>query len=149
MWGLAVAEIMTDSAGHWYHRLTQNQHAVPNSSCPAPLRLKGTPQMEAEHRMNEAAAESAGVKTRDLPSTICCSFTASSTRLGTGPRGLSSRLWKLFGAGPRRTRHRLPTRRSRPRWLVSGRRTRLFSSLWMPATSPLESVCSPPRSATR
>jgi hypothetical protein len=66
MWGLAVAEIMTDSARHWYRRLAHEQHTVPNSSCPAPLRLRGTPQMEAEHRMNEAAAESAGVKTRDL-----------------------------------------------------------------------------------
>jgi len=68
MWGLAVAEIMTDSATHWYRRLTKVEPArMPN---PAPLKLSSTPQMEdlvkTKYRTNEAAAESGGVKTQHL-----------------------------------------------------------------------------------
>jgi hypothetical protein len=70
VWGLAVAEILTDSARFWYRRLTENQRAVPKMPRPAPLKLRGTPQIEAlakpKYRMNEAAAESAGVKSNHL-----------------------------------------------------------------------------------
>ena len=68
MWGLAVAEILTDSATHWYRRLTKIEPVpMPN---PAPLKLSSTPQMEAlvksEYRTTEAAAESEGVNTHHL-----------------------------------------------------------------------------------
>jgi hypothetical protein len=66
MWGLAVAEIVTDSARHWYRHLAHKGRTLPTNSRPEPLSLKGTPPIESENRVNEAAAESAGVKTQNL-----------------------------------------------------------------------------------
>jgi len=70
VWGLAVAEIMTDSAVHWYQYLTREGFVAEKSPNPSPLILSSTPQMEAlakpKYHLNEATAESAGVETRQL-----------------------------------------------------------------------------------
>jgi hypothetical protein len=70
VWGLAVAEILTDGAVHWYQRLTNDRPRAPEMLSPMPLTLDSTPQMEAlvklKYRLNEAPAESAGVKTQNL-----------------------------------------------------------------------------------
>jgi len=70
VWGLAVAEIMTDSAVHWYQRLTREGFLAEKSPNPSPLSLNSTPQMEAlakpKYHLNEATAESVGVETRQL-----------------------------------------------------------------------------------
>ncbi len=46
VWGLAVAEIFTDSALHWYHRLVDMPSVSPGAP-PAPLALHSTPEVEA------------------------------------------------------------------------------------------------------
>lgn len=71
VWGLAIAEIMTDSAVQWYQRLkSSDQPANPKTLVFKPLELKSTPQVDAmcqsHYRPNEAAAESAEVETRHL-----------------------------------------------------------------------------------
>jgi hypothetical protein len=70
VWGLAVAEIMTDSAIHWYQRLTCEGFLAEKSPRPSPLSLNSTPQMEAlakpKYHLNEATAESVGIETRHL-----------------------------------------------------------------------------------
>jgi hypothetical protein len=69
VWGLAVAEIFTDSALHWYHRLADMAPA-PQTSSPVPLTLSSTPAMEAlaqPHRgRSEVAVESMAVDTHRL-----------------------------------------------------------------------------------
>ena len=69
VWGLAVAEILTDSALHWYRRLADAPSAPPKLP-PAPLALRSTPEVEAlaqAHRgRSEVAAESAAVDTHRL-----------------------------------------------------------------------------------
>jgi hypothetical protein len=70
VWGLAVAEIMTDSAVHWYRRLANDQLVAPRAPGPVPLTLKSTSRVEALYRSHsrrdEVAAESAEVETRPL-----------------------------------------------------------------------------------
>jgi hypothetical protein len=71
MWGLAVAEIMTNSAIYWYRRLAGDRAIVSEtSSYVVPLALNSTPQMETlvkkNYRINESAAESVGVDTHRL-----------------------------------------------------------------------------------
>ncbi len=69
MWGMAVAEVLTDSAIHWYRRLA-GRPVVPQTPSPQPLRLLNSPEVEvlaSPHRQrSEAAAESKGVDTRRL-----------------------------------------------------------------------------------
>jgi hypothetical protein len=64
MWGMAVAEVMTDSAIHWY-RKSAGRPFIPESPPPQPLVLKGSPKTEAtlqSHRKpGEVAAESSEV----------------------------------------------------------------------------------------
>jgi hypothetical protein len=64
MWGMAVAEIMTDSAIYWYRRMIDQPFSVA-SSPPQPLLLVSSPQVEAlaqPHRQpGEVAAESKDV----------------------------------------------------------------------------------------
>ncbi|MEJ2151047.1 MAG: hypothetical protein P8Z40_16455, partial [Chloroflexota bacterium] len=68
MWGMAVAEVMTDSAVHWYRRLVGRN--FPQTPPPPPLVLKGSPKTEAaarsQYRPGEVAAESDGVDMRSL-----------------------------------------------------------------------------------
>lgn len=70
VWGLAVAEIMTDSAVHWYRRLTCEGFLAQESPHLLPLSLSSTPQMETlakpKYHLNEATAESVGIETRQL-----------------------------------------------------------------------------------
>lgn len=70
VWGLAVAEIMTDSAVHWYQRLTREGFLAEKGPSPSPLSLSSTPQMEAlikpKYHLNEATAESVDIETRHL-----------------------------------------------------------------------------------
>lgn len=69
IWGMAVAEIMTDNATHWYHRLAGQPH-VPQVPAPQPLRLTSNPEVEAlaqSHRQRrEVTAEAEGVDTHRL-----------------------------------------------------------------------------------
>jgi hypothetical protein len=69
LWGMAVAEVMTDSAVHWYRRLV-GRPFIPETPSPQPLALKGSPKAEAalqSHRKpGEVAAESSGVDMRAL-----------------------------------------------------------------------------------
>ncbi len=69
MWGMAVAEIVTDSAIHAYRRLVT--HSTPSELCTVtPLALLGTPEVIAMAGKNalprEAAAESTAIDTRTL-----------------------------------------------------------------------------------
>jgi hypothetical protein len=68
--GLAVAEILTDAALHWYRRLAADSHGAAQQPTPTALQLKSTPQVDAlsqsHHRPCEVAAESAGVETPRL-----------------------------------------------------------------------------------
>ncbi len=61
---------MTDSAVHWYQRLTREGFLAEKSPNPLPLSLSSTPQMEAlakpKYHLNEATAESVGIETRQL-----------------------------------------------------------------------------------
>jgi hypothetical protein len=70
MWGMAVAEVMTDSATHWYRTLV-GRHFVPESPPPQPLALKSNPKTEsalqAHRRLIEVSAESSNVDMRALP----------------------------------------------------------------------------------
>jgi hypothetical protein len=70
-WGMAVAEVMTGSATHWYHRVV-GQPAAPLASPLAPLILRSTPEVEAlaqpQRWPGEASAESGGVDIRGLRS---------------------------------------------------------------------------------
>lgn len=70
VWGLAVAEIMTDSAIHWYARLASSRPVPPQKPASAPLRLSSPPQggalSQSHGQRKEAAAESAGVETGSL-----------------------------------------------------------------------------------
>lgn len=70
MWGLAVAEIVTDSAIHWYHYLSERSGAPSIITPLQPLNLACSPKMEAaigaHRRESEAAAESADVDMRRL-----------------------------------------------------------------------------------
>jgi hypothetical protein len=72
MWGLAIAEVLTDSATHGYARLSAQPDLspVPNQFAPQPLALSSTSQVEAMaqayYRPNEAAAESDAVDTNRL-----------------------------------------------------------------------------------
>jgi hypothetical protein len=70
VWGLAIAEIMTDSAVHWYRRLASDQPVTPQAPVPVPLTLKSTPRVETVYRShrqrNEVTAESAEVETRPV-----------------------------------------------------------------------------------
>ncbi|MBN1814301.1 MAG: hypothetical protein JXA14_20850, partial [Anaerolineae bacterium] len=69
VWGMAVAEVMTDSAVHWYHSLV-GRHFIPQTPPPQPLVLKGSPKAEAsaqaQRRSGEVAAESSDVDMRSL-----------------------------------------------------------------------------------
>ncbi len=69
MWGMAVAEVMTDSAVHWYRRLV-GRNFTPQAPPPQPLALKGSPKAEAalqSHRKpGEVTAESDDVDMRSL-----------------------------------------------------------------------------------
>jgi hypothetical protein len=47
VWGLAVAEIVTDSAVHWYQHLTREGFLAEKGPDPSPLSLSSTSQMEA------------------------------------------------------------------------------------------------------
>jgi hypothetical protein len=70
VWGLAVAEIITDSAIHWFHRLDSGRTAVLEMPSPEPLSLNSKPPQESivksKYRLDEAAAEAVGVETRRL-----------------------------------------------------------------------------------
>ncbi len=70
VWGLAVAEIMTDSAIHWYRHLASDQPVAPQTPAPVPLALKSTRQVETLHQTHcqgdEVAVESAEIETRPL-----------------------------------------------------------------------------------
>jgi hypothetical protein len=70
VWGLAVAEIMTDTAIHWYRQLANDQPVAPQTSAPVSLTLKSAPQVETLHQSHsqckEVSAESAEVETRPL-----------------------------------------------------------------------------------
>jgi hypothetical protein len=72
MWGLAIAEVLTDSAVHWHARLCAQPDLclVANQFSPQPLALSSTHEVEAmaqaHYRPNEAAAESAAVDTNRL-----------------------------------------------------------------------------------
>ncbi len=68
MGGVAVAEIMTDSAVHWYRRLA-GRPFVPPPALPQPLALLGSAAVDEAARSQhpaEAAAESDGVDTRQV-----------------------------------------------------------------------------------
>jgi hypothetical protein len=69
VWGMAVAEVMTDSAVHRYHSLI-GRHFSPQAPPPQPLVLKGSPKAEAsaltQRRPGEVAAESSDVDMRSL-----------------------------------------------------------------------------------
>jgi hypothetical protein len=69
IWGMAVAEVMTDSAAHWYRRLV-GRHFTPQAPPPEPLALKGSPRVEAaarsQRRHGEVSAESSDVDMRSL-----------------------------------------------------------------------------------
>ena len=69
VWGMAVAEVMTDSAAHWYNSLV-GRHFSPQTPPPQPLALKGSPKAEAsalaQRRLGEVAAESGDVDMRSL-----------------------------------------------------------------------------------
>jgi hypothetical protein len=69
-WGLAVAEILTDSAIHWFHHLAGSRPDASKVRNPMPLELSGALQHEAvakpKNRLDEAAAESAGVETSHI-----------------------------------------------------------------------------------
>jgi hypothetical protein len=69
VWGLAVAEIFTDSALHWYRQLADMPSASPTLP-PAPLTLYSTPEVETlaqPHRVkSEVAVESIAVDTHRL-----------------------------------------------------------------------------------
>lgn len=69
MWGMAVAEILTDSAVYWYRFLSSQPIAL-QAQAPVPLALTSTPEVEAlaaEHRSrDEVAAESDGIDTQRL-----------------------------------------------------------------------------------
>jgi hypothetical protein len=61
MWGLAVAEMLTDGAIFWY-RSIESRSPVPPTFAPAPLTLTGLADMATQsHAQPEAAAESDGV----------------------------------------------------------------------------------------
>jgi hypothetical protein len=77
MWGMAVSEILTDSAIHWYRTLADSTPVPPSSEsapqtdeAPVPLALQITPEIEAlswpTHRRREAVAESDGVNLEAL-----------------------------------------------------------------------------------
>jgi hypothetical protein len=67
MWGLAIAEVLTDTAIHWYARVSAQPDLspAPEQLAPQPLALSSTSQVEAmsqaNYRPNEAAAESTAV----------------------------------------------------------------------------------------
>jgi hypothetical protein len=72
MWGMAVSEILTDSAIHWYRTLADltpgpspSESAPQTGEAPVPLALQITPEIEAltrpAHRRREAVAESDSV----------------------------------------------------------------------------------------
>jgi hypothetical protein len=67
LWGLTIAEIMTDGAVHWYRRLVERP---PAQACPPALQLSGHPKVEAmareETQQGEAAAESHAIDTARL-----------------------------------------------------------------------------------
>jgi hypothetical protein len=69
IWGMAVAEVMTDSAVHWYRCLVGREF-TPQTPPPQPLVLKGSPKAEAtlqSHRKpGEVTAESDDVDMRSL-----------------------------------------------------------------------------------
>jgi hypothetical protein len=64
MWGMAVAEVMTDSAVHWY-RKSAGLPFIPESPPPQPLALKPSPKAEAALQSHckpgEVSAESSEV----------------------------------------------------------------------------------------
>ena len=68
-WGMAVAEVMTGNAIHWYRRVMDHPAAPPGLTL-APLALRCPPKVEAlaqPHRQPvEASAESGEVDTRGL-----------------------------------------------------------------------------------
>jgi hypothetical protein len=72
MWGLAIAEVLTDSAIHEYARLSAQPDlsSLANKFPPQPLALGSTPQVEsmaqADYQPKEAAAESTAVETNKL-----------------------------------------------------------------------------------
>ncbi|MCP4535649.1 MAG: hypothetical protein GY832_00710 [Chloroflexi bacterium] len=70
-WGMAVSEVMTGSAIHWYSRIA-NHPAAPTAFSPAPLILRGTSEVKAlaqPHRQpREASAESGNIDMRGLRS---------------------------------------------------------------------------------
>jgi hypothetical protein len=69
VWGLAVAEILTDTALHWYYRLADMPSARPTPP-PAPLALCSTPEVETlaqpYREKGEVAVESTAVDTHRL-----------------------------------------------------------------------------------
>jgi len=69
VWGMAVAEVMTDSAVWHYYRLADQQFTA-QVPTPQPLKLAGGAEVESlaeSHRQRgEAAAESEGVRTHAL-----------------------------------------------------------------------------------
>ncbi|MBN1955455.1 MAG: hypothetical protein JW900_10450 [Anaerolineae bacterium] len=69
MWGMAVAETMTDSAIQWYRKLSERK-ASPQARRPQPLALavsaEAAEEIQAHRRRSEAAAESGDVDTRQL-----------------------------------------------------------------------------------
>jgi hypothetical protein len=69
-WGLAVAEILTDSAIHWFQHLAGSRPDALKIRSPMPLELSDVLQPEArvkrKNRLDEAAAESAGVETSQV-----------------------------------------------------------------------------------
>jgi hypothetical protein len=70
MWGLAVAEIITDSAIHWFHRLDSGRAVALEMPSPKPLSLNSQPprgsEVKSKNRLDEAAAEAVGVEMRRL-----------------------------------------------------------------------------------
>jgi hypothetical protein len=69
VWGMAVSEILTDSAIHWYRRLPARPQAS-SSPAPTPLALTGTPEVkelaQSQTQIGETSAESSGVDMRRL-----------------------------------------------------------------------------------
>ncbi len=69
VWGMAVSEILTDSAIHWYRRLSA-QPPVTSDYAPTPLALTDTPEAkelaQAQTQIGETSAESSGVDMRRL-----------------------------------------------------------------------------------
>jgi len=65
MWGVAVAEIVTNNAGQWYRRLRERATTLPLANLPVPLQLQSSPRADSllrKHvRLTEVSAEHTGL----------------------------------------------------------------------------------------